>query len=117
MPTQTKTILPLALRTDFVQTSPAVDVPVGLLAARFRMESTEFLTPDLTCQFQMEETNNGTDWRFVAGQAPFLGGQLKNGQPVLPSMRVTFNDGATQIRGTVTTQGSWRWALVVDLET
>jgi hypothetical protein len=81
------------------------------------MESTEFLTPDLTCQFQMEETNNGTDWRFVAGQSPFVGGQLKNGQPVLPSMRVTFNDGATQIRGTVTTQGSWRWALVVDLET
>lgn len=118
MPTETRTILPLAQRSNFVQTSAPVAVPANLLAATFRMDSTEFLTPDLTCRFALEESfDGGANFQFTASQADFHGGQLKNGQPVLPFMRVTFSDGATHIRGTITTVGTWRWALLVDLET
>lgn len=121
MATQTKTILPVALRTDFSITSPTVDVPADLLSATIRMISTDFTDPADTCALSINESfDNGATWRFVTGWPPTPGGIDRFGNPRLPGIRVNFTNeqrAAAKFQVVLLTVGTWTYGFALDLET
>lgn len=121
MPTQTRTVLPLAQHNNLNVTSASFDVPAGLLAMSLRMTGTGFNSSALTADLNIEESyDNGVTWSPIGGFTSVGGISTKTGLAFAPSCRVDFSRqqrDAAKVRAKLATSGSWVYGFDLDTET
>lgn len=120
MATKTFTVLPLANRTGTIQ-SPAVDWPVQVKSATFRVASTQYTNPATGIDMTVEESlDGGTTWTLMANALGSVGGGVaKGGGALVPSLTISLGDEelgtARKVRGRLDITGTVRFALLVDV--
>lgn len=121
MPTQTRTVLPLAQHNNLAVTSAGFDVPAGLLAMVLRMTGTGFSNASLACDVDIEESYDaGVTWSAIGGFTSIGGISVRTGTAFQPTARVDFSRqqrDAALVRAKLTTVGSWVYGFALDLET
>lgn len=125
MATTSRMVLPVATRTNFSATSPALDIPANLLGITVRMVSSEFTDPAMSCTLLIEQSfDGGASWQSVGGFEANGGLGIRPGpdfgQPRQPQTHIDFSKeqrASALLQARWTSQGTWAYGIALDQET